>query len=173
MKLRRHTIDIPDADERQAEEDVRRLAAGLEQTKPSEPSDAYFQNLLVRTNQRIDYVTSGRAISLSWLARVAVPGIVAIIFFLIGLHYYAPSSGRSSLVEALQSLPPSEVDSLLAASLENGYTPELDVSLFEVSNDQLAEYLLESASPSAVLEALPEQRVNEIAAILEAQASNL
>ena len=96
MKLRRQTIDIPDAIEREAEEAVRRH----DDTKNVHgPSETYFANLLVRTNERLDRATSGVAISLSWLARVAVPGVVAIIFFFIGLHYYAPVTPRPSVAE--------------------------------------------------------------------------
>ena len=172
MKLRRHTIDIPDADEREAEETVRRLATRSSAQEPEMPSETYFQNLLVRTNRRIDYVTSGRAISLSWLARVAVPGVVAIIFFLIGLHYYAPPSSRPSLVEVMQALPASAVDSLLVEAHVSDPAMAVPASVLDVSREQLAEYFLESENPLTVLELLPEQRVNEVAVLLEARASN-
>ncbi len=169
MKLRRHTIDIPDELEREAEDAVRRLD---DTRNVSAPPGTYFANLLVRTNERIDRATSGVAISLSWLARVAVPGVVAIIFFFIGLHYYAPETPRSSVVDVVNALPPAAFDSLLVdASSEDAVI--VPPSLFDVSGDQLVEFYLETGNPAAVLEELPEQDVATVAAILEARSINL
>ncbi len=171
MKLRRQTIDIPDDLERSAEEAVRLL----DDTKSVRaPSETYFANLLVRTNERLDRATSGVALSLSWLARVAVPGVVAIIFFFIGLHYYAPEKPRSSVVEVVNALAPAALDSLLVeASSDDAVAPLVQPSLFDVSSDQLAEFYLETGSPAAVLEQLPEQELARVAAILEARSTNL
>ncbi len=171
MKLRRQTIDIPDAIEREVEEAVRLR----DDTKNVHgPSETYFANLLVRTNERLDRATSGVAISLSWLARVAVPGVVAIIFFFIGLHYYAPVMPRPTVAEVVKSLPPVALDSLLAQSSSDAAVATLvQPSLFDVSNDQLAEFYLETGSPLTILELLSEQELDHVATILEARSANL
>ena len=96
MKLRRDKTEVTGSLEHDAVEAVRALVREKHIAELSEPSSAYFANLLVKTNQRIDAVTSGKALSISWLARVAVPGVVAILFFFIGLHYYVPGISRSA-----------------------------------------------------------------------------
>jgi hypothetical protein len=176
MKLRKSRIDITDDVERQAVEVVRQLTADTNQAKMSAPPDAYFANLLVKSNSRIDHVTSGKALSMSWLARVAVPGVVAILFFFIGLHYYVPevSTERHSIADAVKALPSEAIDSMLIESSSNGLlSAALTSELLDVSNDQLAEFLVASGSPSAVLEVLPEQQLTEIAALLESRSTNL
>lgn len=171
MKLRRQTINIPDDIERKMEEAIRRL----DDTKNVRaPSETYFANLLVRTNERIDRATSGVAISLSWLARVAVPGVVAIIFFFIGLHYYAPQTPRSSVVDLVNALTPAALDSLLVeASSDEAVATLVQPALFDVSSDQLAEFYLETVTPATLLKELPEQELAQVAAILEARSTNL
>jgi hypothetical protein len=173
MKLRRDKIDVTDAQERDLETEVRWLATERAQ-EGTAPSATYFANLLVKTNKGIDRVTSGKALSISWLARVAVPGVVAILFFFIGLHYYKPemSNGKNSVVETVKVLPESTVDSMLVSSImEDDQIVQTDI--FEVSGEQLAEYFIGSREESALLETIPEQQLNEVASLLETKATNL
>jgi hypothetical protein len=69
----------------------------------------------VKINGKIDDATSGKALSISWAARVAIPGVVAIVSFLVGLHYFAPDASRHapSVAEVVLALPPAAIDSLL------------------------------------------------------------
>ncbi|MER3522518.1 MAG: hypothetical protein C4326_00240 [Ignavibacteria bacterium] len=174
MKLRRTITEITDAEEREAQEAVGRLAGTSPTHHHEGPSETYFANLIVRTNERIDRASSGLAISLSWLARVAVPGVVAIIFFFIGLHYYGPERSTPSVVEMIGTLTPPALDSLLLASqADPAVAATLQRSLFDVSADQLVEFYIATENPTTVLETLPEQQVKDIAAILEARAVNL
>lgn len=171
MKLRQPKIEITDNLEREAVDAVRRLAQESGDASRQAPSETHFANLIVKTNEKIDYVTSGKALSISWLARVAVPGVVAILFFFIGLHYYAPDNLQtgSSVAEAMKSFSSDDLDSLVVSSAsENSLTTsDLRPDLFNVSNEQLSEYYVASQSPAAVLEELTEQQQMEVAAILE------
>jgi hypothetical protein len=176
MKLRKEKIDITDEAERDAVEAVRRLAAASQQTDVGSPPPEYFANMLVRANQRIDVVTSGKALSISWLARVAVPGVVAILFFFIGLHYYAPTAPtRNTIASAVSSLPADAIDSLLTESVASGSLTAADINgdLFEVSDDQLADFYIVSGNPGDALEAFSDNQVDEVASILESRTINL
>jgi hypothetical protein len=72
----------------------------------------------------------------------------------------------------MQALPASAVDSLLVEAHVSDPAMAVPASVLDVSREQLAEYFLESENPLTVLEVLPEQRVNEVAVLLEARASN-
>src|SRR5512141_561288 len=91
MKFRQEPRDITESEERELVDSVRalELEGGEKGTAPP-ISDAYWQNLIIRTNQRVDAAASAKAISISWAARVAIPGVVAIVSFLIALQYYVP-----------------------------------------------------------------------------------
>lgn len=177
MKLRKEKIDITGEAERKAVDALRTLVAESGGENAAAPSPTYFANMLVKTNERIDHVTSGKALSISWLARVAVPGVVAILFFFIGLHYYAPlkSSDKTVIADAMSSLSADAIDSLLIESVSSGSiaAANLNGDLFEVSDDQLSDYFVSSQNSHDVLEALSEKQVNEIAAILESHTTNL
>jgi hypothetical protein len=176
MKLRQQKIEMTDQSEREEAEIVRHLAREAGEAEPA-PSNTYFATLIARTNERLDYVTSGKALSISWLARVAIPGVVAILFFFIGLHYYNPETGGGShsLVEEMKTLSSADLDSLIVESASENSLPNADLhsDLFQVSNEQLAEFYITSESPLAVLELLPEQQQKEVAAILESRSINL
>jgi hypothetical protein len=176
MKMRRAKTEITDTEEHEAVAAVRRLAQD-DFPEPSGPPPAYFANLMVKTNATIDRVTSGKALSISWLARVAVPGVVAILFFFIGLHYYGTENimPRHSLTEAVRNLRAQDLDSLLVESTTSGNLTASDIpsDMFDVSNDQLAEFYLSSGTPAEVLEALPDGQVREVASILESRIINL
>lgn len=176
MKLIRQKNEITEDVEQAAAQTLRELVSQSDQSMEGTPSETYFANLLVKTNGTIDQVTSGKALSISWLARVAVPGVVAILFFFIGLHYYVPDSsgGQTSIADAVKSLPAEVVDSLLLeASAEGSLSPNIQSEIFTVSDDQLAEYFYASENPFSVLETMPDQQVKEVASILESRVRNL
>lgn len=174
MKMRRTRIEVSDAQERELVEAVRRLEHA-KRHEQSAPPAAYFANLLVRTNERIDQVTSGRALSISWLARVAIPGVVAILFFFVGLHYYGPQSMKQqSMTEVVNALRAQDIDSMLveAAAANEAFTSDYP-DVFSVPADQLAEFYLSSGSSAEVLESLSDVQAKEIALILESRSITL
>ncbi len=173
MKLRKEKFEITDDAERAAVQAVHDIERSAGEHQPATPSASYFASLMVRTNETIDRVTSGKALSISWLARVAVPGVVAILFFFIGLHYYVPQKSSHSVAEAVKSLSNEEMDSLAVNAAAQGSVSEFQRDPFEVSNDQLAEFYVSSASPAIVMESLSEQQQKEVAAILESRFTNL
>ena len=149
-------------------EDGLRAAAGKE---PEGPSDPFWQNLLVRTNTRIDDVASGKGITISWAARVAIPGMVAILAFLVGLHYYAPelTAKRDRLEDLLVLLPVATQDSLM-----NRYSIEPETlgsvitdEVFEVPVGQAQDYYLENAELSSLSELLSDEQVSDVLTMLE------
>jgi hypothetical protein len=160
------------------EEDAlqRALQSELAHDQPSpEPPSAYWQNLPIRVNASIDDATSGKALSLSWAARVAIPGIVAVLSFLIGLYYYAPDHGGTvrSFRDVAMAMPPSAVDSLYVASLTAGdtvFVSGMETDLLRVSSDLAREYYVANGSTSTLVEDLSDQEMREVLAVL---SSNL
>jgi hypothetical protein len=128
--------------------------------------DAYWQNLLVRTNRRIDDVTSGKALSISWALRVAIPGVIAIISFLIGLHYYVPErASKGTSVEAVVlALPAETQDSLLATLPLNDRLAALSSygDYFDLSREQIAGYMIDNGTTGTLLETLTEDQVEKL-----------
>lgn len=176
MKIRKEKTEVSEAHEREAVERVRALARQTGGAGGQTPSDTYFATLIVQTNKKIDYITSGRALSISWLARVAVPGVVAIIFFFIGLHYYVPTPPQrsSTIADAVKILPADQLDSLLLSSSLNGTTEAAWYpDIFTVRNEYLFDYFVASQSPATVLESLSDQQLKEVATILESKSTAL
>lgn len=172
MKFRHQKPGIMEQNEDQAVRELRSLTQAHEQ-RTDRPSSTYWANLLVRTNRRIDEKTSGKAISLSWAARVAIPGVVAIISFFVAMHYYTPDIPRPSMVVGpiLTSFSDNELDSLLTAGEFYGTVandPVVGSRLFAVAADQAADYLLSQGRASAVLEVLSDNQVDELLAVLNA-----
>ena len=171
MKFRQEHPGITESDERALVESVRALERESgEETAPPVP-DAYWQNLIVRTNQRVDDVASGKAISISWAARVAIPGVVAIVSFLIALHYYVPVQPHqySDVESIVLGLPDRAVDSLLtdsSLSEETLVAVAANENLFAVPSEQIGEYLIENGNTSTLVEALPEQEANQMLDLL-------
>jgi hypothetical protein len=170
MKWRQEQEKIPESVERELESELRALDAGSGPVPPV--PGPYWQNLIVRTNKRIDAVSSGRGITISWAARVAIPGVVAVISFLIGLHYYAPETGSptDSVLTIIAALPDRAVDSLLADRvLLGGEPPAKDLAgekAFEVSEEQFSEYFIAQGSSQKLLESLDEKGVSQVMAYL-------
>jgi hypothetical protein len=165
MRLRADRPKVTDEEEKALEALVRELSLGQAETLP--PADAYWQNLPVRINKRVDEATSGKAISLSWAARVAIPGVVAVLSFLIGLRYYAPDRPvtSTSLVEATSALPPATVDSLVASSLTAADTAPDETStgwVISVPHDMASDYLCEYEGTSMLLGDLSDSEVKHL-----------
>jgi hypothetical protein len=162
--------EVSDEQIGELENDVRRLSSTI---APAEaPSDAYWQNLSVRINERIDRATSGRALSLAWAARVALPGVIAVVGVLTAIHYYVPENqpGGTPVASVLASLPAKDLDSLLIDPSQ--VEPELSVEelagdVFAVSREQCAEYLVASDNASAAVEELSQSEAGVLLASLE------
>jgi hypothetical protein len=150
----------------------RALQAEVANDPPSPaPPSAYWQNLPIRVNAAIDDATSGKALSLSWAARVAIPGIVAVLSFLIGLNYYAPDQGGTikSFRDVAMAMPPSAVDSLYVASLTTGdaeFAGGLETDLLRLPSDLAREYYVENGSASTLVEDLSDQEMREVLAVM-------
>ena len=170
MKARKEQSNITERDEQHAVNELRTLLAQRGSGSPS-PPDSYWPNLLVRSNQRIDSATSGKALSISWAARVAIPGVIAILSFFIGLHYYYVPDQRkaeSSLTAIVLSAPDSAIDSLVSRLHTEDMVklaPWQD-GLFEPTNDQLSDYFLVSGAANDVLETMSMEQVNDVLATL-------
>jgi hypothetical protein len=152
------------------EDDVRRLSSSA--PPAVEPADAYWQNLAVRINERIDRETSGRALSLAWAARVALPGVIAVVGVLTALHYYVPENPPTGtpVASVLASLPSKDLDSLLIDPSQ--VEPDLSVEelageVFVVSREQCADYLVASGNASAAVEELSKSEAGMLLASLE------
>ncbi len=171
MRLRFDKRLPTDEEEETLHQSLRELAAG--DPPQDAPDPAYWQNLPIRLNRALDEATSGKALSLSWAARVAIPGVVAILSFLIGLHYYAPDRAGSgkSLQEVAMALPPSAVDSLYVASLTSNdttFSGTVDGDFLQFSGDFASEYYLEHAGTAMLVEDLTDQELREVLVVLSA-----
>jgi hypothetical protein len=178
MKHKFGTLTVTDAEEQQATAELKGFLSVRNSEGPTVPSQPYWSNLIVRTNQGIDEATSGKAISISWAARVAIPGVVALIFFFIGLHYYVPQQPvqGSTLTTVVSSLPAEVVDSLLAQPQQFDSaisSSELRAGLVAVSHEQLSEYLISDGKVGSVLETMSDQQVNDFLVALGSKKTNL
>ena len=90
MNMKQANPDSSASDEQKLAAEIERMTGGTRRTDEHDLPGTYWSNMLVKTNSRIDDVSSVRALSIGWALRVAIPGVVAIISFLIGLHYYSP-----------------------------------------------------------------------------------
>lgn len=174
MKLWTHTPEIYDEEERREKERLDAILRARGYEGPSRLSDAARAALLVRTNERIDRAASGRALSLSWAVRVAVPGVVAIVAFFIGLHYYGTPVPRepSALLPILSALPAPALDSLMDAhAVVDSDAFNDQAGMFEIRGDAATEYLLHTYRVDLVAETLNDQQVEEILTRLTASTT--
>jgi len=173
MKLRTHTSDPSEESEQQAEERLRTTLRGRGYADPSRLPDAVRSVMLVRTNERIDRAAGGRALSLSWIVRVAVPGVVAIIAFFIGLHYYGTPVPREpgGLGPLLGDLTENALDSLMEMHAVLDTAALLDGTsgnFFDIPADMAAEYLLATDRTDLVAETLDDRQVDDLLTALAA-----
>lgn len=170
MKFRHRKQDIPDADEAREVERLRDLLREKQFNGHVPPPDTYWSNLLVRTNRRLDEASSGVALSISWAARVAIPGVVAIIFFFIGLHYYVPDqpAERTTLTTVVLSLPEATIDTLLQDPLLGAplAVTGLQPGLFELSGATVTDYLIEQGKTETLLETMTDRQVDDLLLVL-------
>lgn len=171
MKYRMEKNPLTPEVERDLTSEIRQIAGSLDAGEKSPVPDAYWQNLIIRVNGRIDGATSGRALSISWAARVAIPGVVAIVSFLVGLHYMVPDAPRHepSVADIVLSLPPAAMDSLLIDP--SRVDPSLSVvdvatDVFVFSRQQIAEYLIDTGNPGAAVDEVSEGEASTILAVL-------
>ena len=169
MKYRTDRTHITDEAEERLAAEIRSLAG--EPAGRGGPPDAYWQNLVVRVNEKIDRATSGKALSIAWAARVAIPGVVAIVSFLVGLHYYAPEAvhHEQTVADVLLSLPPSSIDSLLVdpSRVDPALTVEdVGPDVFVFSRDQIAEYFLDNGNPADAVDGISDREANTVFAVL-------
>ncbi len=172
MKLRIGTPSIDDQEERRLEEEIERLSVG--QTPSGVPAESYWANLLVRTNRRIDEATSPKALTISWAARVAVPGVVAILSFLVGVQYFIPmrTHAPASLKAVVLSLSENAVDTLLANPnriSQDFSLADLEVDPLPLHKEDLAEYLIASGNIRSVTETLNDDQVTDVLTLLGSQ----
>jgi hypothetical protein len=169
MKRKGEVSPPADFDEQRA---VEELKTQLEQLgeHPDAVPQTYWPSLLVRTNWRIDDATSAKALSISWAARVAIPGVVAILFFFIGLHYYVPEMVKkeSSVASLINMLPEETVDSILVEPerLSTSLSArEVSSDIFQFSADQITEYLVATGNAQTTVDNMSDA---DIAALLSA-----
>jgi len=164
MKRSRERPDI-EREEQEITETLRAVTAGY--GKNPEPNSPYWDDLIVRTNKRLDEATSARAISVSWAARVALPGIVSIIFFFVGLHYYIPERSNepnpiSAIVADLsEEVQDSLMDELVRAQVA-AYDADRYDEIFEIPEDEILSYLLTTEGEGEMFEALSEAEASEL-----------
>ena len=175
MKFRDEYSEPSGQDERDAVAALKQRLAQLHDA-PVLLSQTYWANLLVRTNRRIDEASNAKAISISWAARVAIPGVVAILFFFIGLHYYVPEmpKGESSVASLLNTLPQDAVDSILVYPEQLGASlssADLSSEIFQFSGEQITEYLAVSGNHELLIENLNDAEVSTLLAALDAKKS--
>jgi len=167
MRRRLERQNVTGQEEEALEQSIRDMAHG---DVESPPPPAFWSSQIVQINQRIDNATSGVALSLSWAARVAIPGVVAVLAFLIGLKYYAPErSAAESLRQATASLESAAVESLYVASVavhDTAIIGEIAKSLTPANHVEATDYYLEHAPASALVNDLTDQEFNEVLAAL-------
>jgi hypothetical protein len=170
MKYRMEKNPLTGEAEHELASEIRQLA-GSPAGKGSRPPDAYWQNLVVKINGKIDDATSGKALSISWAARVAIPGVVAIVSFLVGLHYYVPDTTRHapSVADVVFALPPAAIDSLLIdPSRADPSLSVVDVAtdVFVFPRQQIADYFIDNGNPGAAVDGMSDREANTILAVL-------
>jgi hypothetical protein len=162
VKFRFQKRDEQPDEERALTDDLRGLLRTLGRAEEPRLPEAERARILAATRARLDAATSARALSWSWAARVAIPGVTAIIAFFTAMHYYrdpAPPA-EPAFLPALSGLTGDALDSLLAARDQAG-TSDVAVAadLFDVSREAAEEYLLALDRTPLVLETLTDEEV--------------
>jgi hypothetical protein len=172
FRIRRH--EPVDFDEQREVENLRNLLSGKGMEHSTPPDERFWSSLIVRVNRRIDELTGPKALSISWAARVAIPGVVAIIFFFVGLHYYSPSPARvqTSVSDLILALSDGTLDSLVSddSAAGNG-SFSMAYTLVDVprpSREVIADYFIASANTDDLLDMLQDDELNDVLAKLTA-----
>ena len=173
MKHREESFPVWDFDEHRAASELKTQLEHLGEQPLSVPS-TFWPRHLVRTNRRIDDATSAKARSISWAARVAIPGVVAILFFFIGLHYYVPkvSKKESSISSLINTLPDEAVDSILVEPGRLGTSfsaREVSSEVFQFSTEQITDYLVATGSAQTALDNMSDTDIAELLSALDAK----
>jgi hypothetical protein len=160
----------PDDEVDDAERELKRLTGDLSERR--EPSPGYWGNLIIKTNERIDGATSGKALSISWTFRVALPGVIAVLAFIVGLHYFVPrqADDAASLVNVVAKLPTESADSIYLANI--GITDEERdeiLSPASVPREQVVDYYVQTADPEAIMETLSDTQATDLLAALRTE----
>ncbi len=167
MRLRHERKYVTDEEEGALEQSVQELEGPVDE--PQIPV-AFWSRQRVDINRRIDESSSGFALSLSWAARVAIPGVVAVISFLIGLKYYAPQQHDvESLREATAGLATATVESLYVASMavpDTALINDVHRSLETYARDQAEEFYVERVGTTTLVEGLSDQELHQVLAAL-------
>ena len=170
MWTRQRTEHPSDEEEKRERERLTSLLSG----QPEEaPDPAYWQELMAGTNRRIDNASSARALSVSWVARVAIPGAVSILFFFIGLHYYVPERkpDQVTVIEIVSMLPEESQDSLVAYLLDRTALSDSGLvfygDLLELSEDEVEQYMVASGHTAVLLKSLPDEHIGELISLLQ------
>jgi hypothetical protein len=160
-------------DNKELQERDRLLSALSGKDLTREPEPAYWTELIARTNRRLDDVSSAKALSISWVARVAIPGAVSILFFFIGLHYYVPERqpDQVTVSEVVLALPRSSQDSLATYILDRmSFSDSGGVSyadVFELTEEELEQYLVHDGASAVVVGSLTDEQVRELLHLLQ------
>jgi hypothetical protein len=109
---------------------------------------------------------------------VAIPGVVAILSFLVGLQYLVPMHVQevSPLKAVVMSMGERAVDTLLSDPSRTGASlslADLGVDPFAVPKEELAEYLIASANVGTVTESLNDEQITDVLTILGTRTSDL
>ncbi len=167
MRLRHDRHYPTDEGEEALERSVREMDRAEE---GAPPAPEFWSRQRVDINRRIDEATSGVALSLSWAARVAIPGVVAVLAFLIGLKYYAPEhTAAESLRQATAALAPADIESLYVSSVavnDTATLSDIERNLHALNRTAAQEYYVENALTSTLVEDLSDQEVHEVLAAL-------
>jgi hypothetical protein len=173
MWTKQQRPEIADHDE---DREVAALKAAVARAGDAEQLVAshYWGSLIARTNERIDSATSAKALSISWAARVAIPGVLAILFFFIGLHYYAPDLPRSAstISGVLNTLPAAAIDSIMLHPEELSSTlsaTEYSQDIFEFTGEQLSDYMSATATHETLVETMDDTDVTSLLIALDSK----
>jgi len=154
------------------EEELRKHAMKEDEMVPSQP---YWANSLVRINARVDEATSGKSLSLSWAVRVAIPGIVAIITFLIGLDYYLPEPppNTASMRSFFLSLPSATIDSLTAIEDATSFAVSELPTARSFSEAQIADYFISAEASEELVETMSDEDLNSLFSLLQSKNGDI
>ena len=113
-----------------------------------------------------------------WAARVAIPGVVAVVSFMIALYYYVPErpASEGSLASVMMTLEAEVLDSMLVEEPGMGQPLSLAVvysDLAHLPSEDIQEYLIATGRMTALMQTLSEDQVNDLVTRLSAHKNQL